>query len=77
MKEMREPLIEALVAKYQAQIAEYKVNINVMLENGVGVAEHPGVIETLDAELGKLAEAEDKLLNVTNHFVKPAAPKVV
>lgn len=77
MKEMREPLIEALVAKYQAAIAEHKVNITVMLENGVGVAEHPGVIETLDAELGKLAEAEDKLINVTNHFVKPAAPKVV
>ena len=77
MKEMRETLIEALVAKYQAAIAEHKANITVMLENGVGVAEHPGVIETIDAELHKLSEAEDKLLNVTNHFVKPAAPKVV
>ena len=77
MKELKETLVTALVAKYQAQIAEYKANITVMLENGVGVAEHPGVIETLDAELGKLAEAEDKLMNVTNHFVKPAAPKVV
>ena len=77
MKEMREPLIEALVAKYQAAIAEHKVNISVMLENGVGVAEHPGIIETLDAELEKLSEAEDKLLNVTNHFAKKPAPKVV
>lgn len=77
MKELKETLVTALVAKYQAQIAEHKANIIVMLENGVGVAEHPGIIETLDAELGKLAEAEDKLLNVTNHFVPKAAPKVV
>lgn len=77
MKELRETLIEALIAKYQAAIAEHKANITVMLENGVGVAEHPGIIETLDAELEKLSEAEDKLLNVTNHFAKKPAPKVV
>lgn len=77
MKNLREGLLAALVAKYQAEIAEHKINIEVMLETHVGVAEHPGIIETLDAELGKLAEAEDKLMNVNSHFAKPIPPKVV
>jgi len=74
---MRENILKALIAKYEAAVAEHKVNIEVLLDKQVGVAEHPGIIETIDAELHKLAEAEDKLLNVRQHFVSPPAPKVV
>ena len=73
---MKELLVNALIAKYQASIAEHTANIAIFLENGVGVAEHPGTVETLDAEVAKLAEAEDKLATVRT-FVIPAAPKVV
>ena len=72
----REILVNALITKYEAAIAEHTANIAVFLENGVGVAEHPGTVETLDAEVAKLAEAEDKLATVRT-FVIPAAPKVV
>ena len=44
---MKEPIVNALIAKYKAQIAEHKVNIDVLLEKQVGVAEHPGIIETI------------------------------
>ena len=74
---MREPIVNALVAKYKAQVAEHKINIEVLLEKQVGVAEHPGIIETIDAEITKLAEAEDKLYVVENTFVIPEPPKVV
>jgi len=77
MADFKVGLVAALKAKYEAQIAESKVNIQVMLENGVGVAEHPGMVETLDLEVTKLAEAEDKLSTVNKHFVSPPAPKVV
>lgn len=73
---IREILVNALISKYEAQIAEHTANIAVFLENGVGVAEHPGTIETIDAEVAKLAEAEDKLQTVRT-FVIPAPPKVV
>lgn len=74
---MREHILKALIAKYEAAVAEHKINIEVLLDKQVGVAEHPGIIETLDGEIQKLAEAEDKLLNVRQHFVTPPAPKVV
>jgi len=77
MADFKVGLVAALKAKYEAQIAESKVNIQVMLENGVGVAEHPGMVETLDLEVTKLAEAEDKLSTVNKNFVSPPAPKVV
>ena len=73
---IREILVNALITKYEAQIAEHTANIAVFLENGVGVAEHPGTVETLDAEVSKLAEAEDKLQTVRT-FVVPVPPKVV
>ena len=51
---LREILVNALISKYEAQIAEHTANIAVFLESGVGVAEHPGTVETLDAEVSKL-----------------------
>jgi len=74
---IKDTLVNALIAKYEAQVAEHTVNIAVFLENGVGVAEHPGTVETLDAEVAKLAEAEDKLGSVKRNFVPVAPPKVV
>ena len=73
---MSELLVNALIAKYEGQIAEHSANIAVFLENGVGVAEHPGTVETLDAEVAKLAEAEDKLQSIKK-FALPVPPKVV
>jgi hypothetical protein len=73
---MKEILVNALIAKYEAQIAEHTANIAIFLENGVGVAEHPGTVETLDTEVAKLAEAEDKLQTV-RQFSAPIPPKVV
>lgn len=73
---LKEVLVNALVSKYEAAIAVHTANISVMLENGVGVAEHPGIIETIDGEVNMLAEAEDKLSTV-RRFAERIPPKVV
>ena len=54
-------LIEALVKRYEAQIAEAEATIEIYLNNSVGIGEHPQHIEELDKLFGKIAEAEDKL----------------
>ena len=36
--------------------------------NAVGVAEHPDHIETIDKELGKIAEFEDRLGVLRKYF---------
>ena len=58
---MREMLIDALKNKYMGIIAECEANIEVYLQNPVGIGEHPDIIAALDSQITILAEAEDKL----------------
>ena len=41
-----------------------------MIENGVGVAEHPDTMETIEKELEKMAEYEDKLAVLVKYFIE-------
>jgi|TARA_R100001443_G_scaffold42262_1_gene55592 hypothetical protein len=54
-------MLDALRARYQAQIAEAKATINIYLFKPVGIGEHPQHLDEIDKLLGKIAEAEDKL----------------
>ncbi len=68
MINMRETIIVALKKKLEGDIAVSKANIESMLDNTVGVAEHPGIVETVEAEVEKIAHAEDKLEAIKTHF---------
>ena len=37
------------------------LNVELLLDKPVGVAEHPDIMETIELELGKMAEYDDKL----------------
>ena len=63
---MREILIDALVKKYEAEIAENKATLNIYLTNPVGIGEHPQHIEEMDKLIAKIADAEDKLETIKN-----------
>ena len=67
--EMAKTLREALIIKYEGEIAEAKANIQVYLANPVGIGEHPDIISAMDTQIEKMAHAEEKLLAVKNHFV--------
>ena len=58
---MRNAILEALEARFQAQVSEAEATIKIYLENSVGIGEHPQHIEECDKLIGKIAEAEDKL----------------
>ena len=52
----------------EASIAKHRVNVDILMSNGVGVAEHPDVMETIESELGKMAEYHDKLEMLKEYF---------
>ena len=54
-------LIEALIKRYEAQIAEAHATIKIYLENSVGIGEHPQHIEEVDKQLQKISDAQEKL----------------
>ena len=61
-------LYEALKAKYEAQIMEAKANLENYLDNKVGVAEHPNIVESADTLVEQLANAEDKLRTLKQNY---------
>ena len=65
----REDLIKVSELYFNAQIEKHKVNVENLLENPVGVAEHPDIVETIEKELEVIAGYEDKL-NVLQKYFK-------
>ena len=61
-------MILALQKKYEAEILSAKTNIHVYLTNPAGIGEHPDLVSAVDEQLGKLAEAEDKLETLLNNY---------
>ena len=65
----REDLIKVSELYFRAQIEKHKVNVENLLENQVGVAEHPDIVETIEKELEVIA-SYDKKLNVLKKYFK-------
>ena len=68
MMQLGETIVKAIKKKLEGEIEAHKVNIQVMLENTVGVAEHPSVTQTIEEQLELIATCEDKLSVLTKHF---------
>ena len=58
---MRRAILEALRARYDAEIAEADATANIYLDNSVGIGEHPEHIEEVNKQIEKIANAKEKL----------------
>ena len=58
---MRRAILEALRARYEAEIAEADATANIYLDNSVGIGEHPQHIEEVNKQIDKIAQAKEKL----------------
>ena len=68
---MEDHKIKALKSMYKAQIIWAASELKNYLENPVAVGEHT-MLETMDELVGKIAEAEDKLVVLETSFVETA-----
>mgnify|MGYP001593564600 FL=1 len=68
MMQLRSDIIDALIKKFESDISTHKVNVEIMLENTVGVGEHSNIIETIEKELEIIAEYDDKLKVLIKYF---------
>jgi hypothetical protein len=65
---MRDMFIEALTAKYEADVKVAKATINVYMDKSVGIGEHPQFIHEIDKQLELIASAEEKLEMLKKHY---------
>ena len=68
MISMREDLIKASRLHFKAHIEKHRINIENMMENSVGVGEHPDIMDTIEKELAIMAEYSDKLEMLNKYF---------
>ena len=65
---MREELIKASKLHFKAHIEKHRVNVENLLNNPTGVAEHPDVMDTIEKELEIISEYHDKLEILKHYF---------
>ena len=65
---MNKVLYKSLVKYFEANIDRHRVNIILHTGKPVGVAEHSDHTETIEKELGKISEYEDKLSVLKKYF---------
>ena len=54
-------MLEALIKKLEGEIAIAKANILVYTRNPSGIGEHPEIVEAIESQISKIAEAQDKI----------------
>ena len=65
---MRLQLIEALKAHANGHVSKHKANIEVYLNNPVGVGEHPDIVEAIEQELDEIARYNDQVEMLNKYF---------
>ena len=65
---MRDELIKASRIHFKAHIEKHRMNVENLLNNSVGVAEHPDLMDSIEKELAIIAEYDDKLGMLNKYF---------
>ena len=66
---MRNQIVSALLAHAQGDIQKHKMNVEVYLNNPVGIGEHSNVMEAIEEELNMIAKYEDQVSVIKKHFL--------
>ena len=65
---MKEQLVHALKTKYDADYQMHKANLDIYLNNPVGIGEHPQHFEEMDKLVDAMATAKDNLSVLNDEY---------
>ena len=74
---MNDKLFRTLLKRYEADIEDAKYKIKCFSEHELVIPEHPDITLEVDKLLQKIAEAEDKLAAIEQHYGNNVAEKTV
>jgi methylaspartate ammonia-lyase len=67
---IREKMFDALLKKYESEVAEAEATLMVYMENPVGIGEHPQHLEEMDKFVEQLSNSSDKLINLKEFYAR-------
>ena len=65
---MKKQLVQALKSKYSADFKMHKANLDIYLNNPVGIGEHPQHFEEMDKLVESMTAARDKLEELNDEY---------
>ena len=65
---MRDQLLKALLAHANGEIAMHKANVEIYLNNPVGIGEHSDITQAIQEELDKIAKWHDQIEVINKYF---------
>lgn len=65
---LREQMLIALRNHAEAHIEKHRMNVEIYLNNPVGVGDHPDIMDTIEKELKIIAEYMDQLEVLEKYF---------
>ena len=68
-RDMREQFIKASRLHFQAHIEKHRINVENLMENAVGVGEHPDLLTEVDKYVEMLESASGKLEVLNKYFM--------
>ena len=66
---MKEQMLDALMRDAESKIILAKLNVKILLNNPVGVGDHPHVMETIQGQLDIMSQNKDRisvLMDISN-----------
>jgi ABC-type amino acid transport substrate-binding protein len=70
MINLRDKIIKALLAHANGEIQKHLANVEIYLNNPVGIGEHSDITGAIQDELDKIARWEDQI-SIINKYLKP------
>ena len=67
MVNLREDILKNQIAYYNGLIAKHSQNVEIYLNQPVGIGEHSDVMSAIETEITAIAQAHEKI-EVINHY---------
>ena len=67
MRNLRDDILNNQITYYNGLIAKHQQNVEIYLNQPVGIGEHVDFMGTIDGELNAIAQAHEKI-EVINHY---------
>ena len=67
MINLREDILKNQIIYYNGLIAKHQQNVEIYLNQPVGIGEHSDVMGTIDGEINAIAQAHEKI-EIINHY---------
>ncbi len=68
-EDLRNTMLQSLLADAEGTIQKAKANVEVYLHHPVGIGEHPDVLGAIQDQLDVIAEQEERIQVINNHFL--------